>query len=95
MTSGCPGPATLSELANSGELPRQAMTRSIERHIASLLPGMPGADTREKRQQAIALLGLCMGGLALARAVDDQGLSDEIVRACRNIASKIGEDAES
>ena len=35
------------------------------------------------QDEAIAAIALCVGGLMLARAVDDPKLSDKILSACR------------
>lgn len=43
----------------------------------------------EKHDQAIAFLALCVGGLTLSRAVDDQRQSARILRACRDAVDAI------
>ena len=46
------------------------------------------ADDEERMDEAIALMALCVGGLALSRAVADEDLSDRILRACRTSAAR-------
>jgi TetR/AcrR family transcriptional repressor of nem operon len=41
------------------------------------------ADPHTAREQALATAALCVGGITLARAVDDAELSETILRACR------------
>jgi TetR/AcrR family transcriptional repressor of nem operon len=80
---GCPFPAMLSEIARADERTRMAMARAIDaraRQIARENPGRRGASAR---QRAFAILALCVGGLALARAMRGHPASDEVLMACR------------
>jgi TetR/AcrR family transcriptional regulator, transcriptional repressor for nem operon len=80
---GCPFPAMLSEIARADEPTRMAMARAIDaraRQIARENPGRRGASAR---QRAFAILALCVGGLALARAMRGHSASDEVLIACR------------
>lgn len=50
----------------------------------------------ESRSRAITMATLCVGGMMLARAIDDPGLGAEIRNAARAQALAIGElEAES
>ncbi|MBI1892398.1 MAG: TetR/AcrR family transcriptional regulator [Burkholderiales bacterium] len=42
-----------------------------------------------KFEQAIAFMALCLGGIALSRAVEGKVLSERILEACRNAAGHI------
>jgi TetR/AcrR family transcriptional repressor of nem operon len=85
VAEGCPLPALGAEVARTGEPPRaqlqsyfEALTSEFERKLG----GAPGAA----KDQVFAVLALCVGGLLLARAVNDPVLSDRILRACRRYA---------
>ena len=83
---GCAFPAMLSEIARADEPTRMAMARAIDaraRELAKVLPGRRGAAAR---QRALATLALCVGGLALARAMRGHKASDEVLAACRKWA---------
>jgi hypothetical protein len=43
------------------------------------------------RQLALALASLCVGGMVLARAVEDPSLAEELREAAMAIALKLGE----
>jgi len=61
---------------------REAFARAagaIEEHA----PERPGVTPRER---ALATLALCVGGLAIARALRGTPESDEVLRACRKWA---------
>jgi TetR/AcrR family transcriptional regulator, transcriptional repressor for nem operon len=40
-------------------------------------------DAKPTRERALALVALCIGGMVLARAVDDDRFSDELREAAR------------
>jgi len=83
---GCAFPAMLSEVARADEATRMALARAIDaraRELARVLPGTRGAAAR---QQALATLAICVGGLALARAMRGHPASDEVLAACRKWA---------
>ncbi len=44
--------------------------------------------------EAIALLALCVGGLSLARAVEDEAFSARILKVCQAAAAQLGEAAD-
>ena len=46
-----------------------------------------GVDNAKER--AIAALALCVGGLSLARAVEDEAFAERIMRSCRKQAIEI------
>jgi TetR/AcrR family transcriptional regulator, transcriptional repressor for nem operon len=80
---GCPLPSLAAEVSRAGKKPRQAferLVRGLIRKIGALLP----PDHAEDR--AIAIAALCVGGMTLARAVDDPEFSDRILAACRAFA---------
>ena len=52
------------------------------------------ADTGADQGQELALLALAAGGLALARAVPDQALSNRILESCRDAAVRLAKSYE-
>jgi TetR/AcrR family transcriptional repressor of nem operon len=80
---GCPLPALVSEVARAGE-PVKASFEAIVLGLAARLQGQAGEDLAEDR--ALAIIALCVGGLGLARSVQDEALADRILAACRDLA---------
>lgn len=80
---GCAFAALAREFAQAGgEFPKtfeREFGISIER-LVELLSEESGDDGR---QTAMGLLSLCVGGLVLARAVDDPKLSNDVLKAAR------------
>lgn len=77
--SGCPIAALSTEIARAPGV-RGAYTTHIRGMIARLATYFPWSSKRHARRDAIAALSAIVGALTLARAVDDEELSDEILR---------------
>jgi TetR/AcrR family transcriptional repressor of nem operon len=66
----------------SAEL-RHSMTEAIRRRISHLSAEAEGDTPREKRRAAIAAWSAMVGAMVLARLVDDEKLSKEILKETR------------
>ena len=80
---GCAFPAMLSEIARADEPTRMALARAIDMRARELAKTGPRTSRGRARQRALATLALCVGGLALARAMRGHKASDEVLAACR------------
>jgi TetR/AcrR family transcriptional regulator, transcriptional repressor for nem operon len=49
-----------------------------------------GGPARPDRKQALAIAALCVGGMVLARSIEDRGLADEMRDAALAIALSLG-----
>jgi TetR/AcrR family transcriptional repressor of nem operon len=78
---GCPTAAMVAEIARHPKKTRDAFTGKIGAFVeliaAQIGEGSPGA----RRKTAIAVYGVMIGTLQLARAVNDRRLSDEILES--------------
>jgi TetR/AcrR family transcriptional repressor of nem operon len=83
---GCAFPAMLSEVARADEATRMALARAIDTRAHELARATRGRRGAAARQQALVTLALCVGGLALARAMRGHPASDEVLAACRKSA---------
>jgi TetR/AcrR family transcriptional regulator, transcriptional repressor for nem operon len=81
--TGCPIPSLAPEVSRAGKAPRQAFERLVCSLIAKIAAHLPPDDAEDR---AIAITALCVGGMALARAVHDPALSDRVLTACREFA---------
>ncbi len=79
---------------------RQVMEMMAGIFAANLGPAAAGpavqADPEEDAQRALAVVALCVGGVVLARAVDDERIADDLRAAARRFAGALAgwEDAE-
>jgi TetR/AcrR family transcriptional repressor of nem operon len=80
---GCAFPAILSEIARADEATRMAMARAIDARARELAKAIPGRRGAAARQRALATLAICVGGLALSRAMRGHKASDEMLAACQ------------
>lgn len=89
--AGCGVAAVAGEVARGGPQLRAAYTERIAGFIDGVdtfLERRGGQeDPATRRADAIARYAMLVGGLTLARAVDDDGLRDEILAAVRGAAS--------
>jgi AcrR family transcriptional regulator len=83
----CPLMALPSDVARGGKPVRQAYGQVLTYLINSLENSLAGPQARRR---AIALAALCIGGMAVARAVDDAQLAEEIREAAQDLALSVG-----
>jgi TetR/AcrR family transcriptional repressor of nem operon len=86
--SGCSLPSLAADVARSGVPAR----RKLETRLSGLFALIAERTSPEQvvpREQAIAAVALCVGGLVLSRAVADRRLSQEILEACRSSAEGV------
>jgi TetR/AcrR family transcriptional regulator, transcriptional repressor for nem operon len=79
----CPLMALPSDVARSGEPVKRAYREVLDYMVGSLEKGLAGPQARRR---AVAMAALCIGGMAVARAVDDRRLADEIRGAAEDLA---------
>src|SRR5262249_49895853 len=86
VADGCALPALISELTRAGPKAKEALEELLRELMARMADKLPDADGRPAADRALATVALCVGGLALARAVESPALSNRILRACRHFA---------
>jgi TetR/AcrR family transcriptional regulator, transcriptional repressor for nem operon len=78
----CPMVGLPSDVARGGKVVRAAFRQVVDMMVEVFSANLaPGAEPT--RERALALVALCIGGMVLARAVDDDGFSDELREAAR------------
>jgi TetR/AcrR family transcriptional regulator, transcriptional repressor for nem operon len=87
---GCPSAALLPEISRQDEATRRAYTESLERLLHALAGKLrETAKGPTPREAAIACVGLLVGILQLARAVNDASLSEELLSAGTQVATTL------
>jgi TetR/AcrR family transcriptional repressor of nem operon len=85
---GCPLAALANDVAREApESPvRSRFTRGV-RQLADLLVGLtPKGSEERRRRRALTTMSTMVGAVVLARAVNDEGLADELIRAAHSSA---------
>jgi TetR/AcrR family transcriptional repressor of nem operon len=78
VDGSCPLIGLSSDVARSGQSVKAAYRDVAESMIRVFQANLDGAEARE---HALVLLALCVGGMVLARAIDDDALADELRHA--------------
>ena len=84
---GCVLPALGSDIARSSQKARRIFARKLDEMIDVVARLFPEKSPKEARQIATGALATMMGSIALARAVGNKKLSDEILGAGRQALS--------
>ena len=88
----CPLMALASDVARGGEPVKRAYRQVFEHIVGTLEKGVAGPESRGR---ALALATLCIGGMVIARAVDNVELAEEIKKAAKDLASSLTDWGES
>jgi TetR/AcrR family transcriptional repressor of nem operon len=93
---GCAFTALGADAARAPAGFRRAYADELRQSLGAVCGGAHDGSAGEARyDDAIALMALCVGGLTLARAVDDPALSDRILRVARQAAGALGQRSAS
>ena len=76
----CPTAALSSDVSRSSAQVKKAFRMVVEMMLKVFAAALPGPDASER---ALALVSLCVGAMAVARAVDDPALADALRIAAR------------
>jgi len=80
---GCAFAALGTDAARGGSAVRKAFAEGLQPLLDILTNALPGLSKTAKRRKAVAAMAALVGALTLARAVEDEALSDEILEAVR------------
>lgn len=87
-TGGCPLPAVVGEIGSTAVEHRTVLSEQLEAMAAGLQSQLPAPrGALSPRHLAMGVAALMYGGLSLARALKGTALSDEILKACREVGS--------
>jgi AcrR family transcriptional regulator len=86
------GTCPLVALPNDVSRTEDSVKRAFENVLRALVDIFEQGLERkgEARTRALAIASLCVGGMVLARTVEDRGLGDELRAAARNVALSLG-----
>lgn len=84
LQRGCPTAALATESRHQSPEGRAAMSDGVLSQIERLTAALPAGSSDERRREAIGLWASMVGAVILARAVEDEALSDEILGATRS-----------
>lgn len=82
---GCPLAALANDVSRelSGSEVRGRFTKGVERLATIVAALTPKASRDRRRQRSLATVSTLVGAVVLARAVDDEALAEELLRAAQ------------
>ena len=87
VENSCPMVALPGDVTRSGEGAKIAFESIFKAMVSVLERGMAG---EKRRENAHAIAAVCVGGMVVARAMDDRALADELRSSCMSVALKLG-----
>jgi TetR/AcrR family transcriptional repressor of nem operon len=93
LATSCPLSALAGEVARQEKVVRERFTKGFERLVAVVERGLGASPVKvENRLRALAMMAAMIGGVATSRAVakTDPKLSNDILRAVRQIVGEVG-----
>jgi TetR/AcrR family transcriptional regulator, transcriptional repressor for nem operon len=81
LATSCAVTTLAADVARSNDRARSAYTRQVGAYLELLTRLMGGHNQRSKRKKAIAALSTLVGAVSIARAVNDDKLSWEILKS--------------
>ena len=89
---GCPSAALLDEIARRPTATKRVFTAELTRSMDDIASRLDPTDVEAARTDALALFGLMVGTLQLARALTDRDLSDQLLARGVETAMKLLDD---
>lgn len=86
---GCPMIGLPSDISRTNRSVREAFESALRLMIECFEQDVAG-ESKPDRKRALAIAALCVGGMVLARSVEDRGLADEMREAAMAIALSLG-----
>ena len=74
----CPMIALPSDVARGNRVVKGAFKQVLEMMVGAFAANLEPEDGMSSRERGLALVALAVGGMVLARAVDDKALADEV-----------------
>ncbi len=89
IENSCPMVALPTDVARSGEKAKRAF-ETVFKAMVSILERSTVRNNRRRRGTAQAIAALSIGGMIVARTIDDRKLADELRSACMAVALDLG-----
>ena len=89
VENSCPMVALPSDVARSGQGAKRAFETVFKAMVGALENGLRNGN-RGDHTTAMGIAALCVGGMVVARSIDDHALADDLREACMEVALKLG-----
>ncbi|HEV3150494.1 MAG TPA: TetR/AcrR family transcriptional regulator [Acidobacteriaceae bacterium] len=89
VENSCPMVALPTDVSRSGESAKRAF-EAVFQAMVSVLERSAKENGRSRRMTAQATAALCVGGMVVARAINNREVADELRDACMAVALELG-----
>ena len=89
VENSCPMVALPTDVSRSGESAKRAF-ETVFQAMVSVLERSSKENGRSRRTTAQATAALCVGGMVVARAMENREVADELRDACMGVALELG-----
>ena len=89
LETSCPLIGLPNDVSRNDQSVRQAQEAALRMMVDTFERGMT-STAQPARQVALSLTALCLGGMVLARAIEDRTLANELREATMSVAMKLG-----
>jgi TetR/AcrR family transcriptional repressor of nem operon len=89
VENSCPMVALPGDIARCGKNAKRAFETVLKAMVDVLERSLTAKD-RRRHTRARAIAALCVGGMVLARSMEDRALADELRDACMGVALALG-----
>jgi TetR/AcrR family transcriptional regulator, transcriptional repressor for nem operon len=89
IEDGCPLAALVSEVSRADEAAKASFESSVRELESKLAAQVAKCGSTEAKERALAAVALCVGGLSLARSVQNEAFAERIIRSCRKQALEL------
>jgi TetR/AcrR family transcriptional regulator, transcriptional repressor for nem operon len=93
VENSCPMVALPTDVSRSGESAKRAF-ETVFQAMVSVLERSSRENGRSRRVRAQAMAALCVGGMVVARAMNNREVADDLRDACMDVALELGGWAE-
>jgi AcrR family transcriptional regulator len=90
VDGGCPMIALPSDISRTDQRVREAFESALRLMLEMMERGLK-RDRKQARKKALAISALCVGGMVLARSIEDRALADELREAAMSVALSLGQ----
>ncbi|WP_144156484.1 TetR/AcrR family transcriptional regulator [Paraburkholderia sp. BCC1885] len=91
---GCPSAALLPEIGRQPKLTREAYKNGLLPFISTLAQQLPDPESEASNRRVLAIFGLMVGTLQMARAVRDFSIAEDILKSGMEAALILAKDLD-
>jgi TetR/AcrR family transcriptional repressor of nem operon len=81
VAASCAVTTLAGDIARTGERPRTAYTQQVQRYVELIVKLIDHLPAKKRRAAALTALATLVGAVSMARAVNDDKLSREILKS--------------